>query len=125
MFRKYFKLPVRRDSLTDMIWDSADNRIMNGVEDHVIPEDVLDELVNVINGADIRYYIQDVSVHKSDTDCTVTLHINQELKYTMDIRGWGYLTGTCKLSSEDARRVQDSFADFIESTIQRSKRGIQ
>lgn len=112
-WKDYFKAPFHADGY-GYIWDSAGHYVLMGGYD-ILPDSAYNALAHTMNGEPIighPYIFRNPKYVSSLSDSYVEFENGGEA-FMLDIRGWGYLTGTCGLDSEDAAKVQDAFGAFV------------
>lgn len=135
-WKDYFKPPFFTDEFNPgMIWDdefelvSSPTDLMEYVADNnvFLAERVMENVVEAINakceGREHKCTVQFENVkYFGSNDGSVLYFTAYGDKMSIDIRGWGMLTASMKLSPDDAAAVQDSLGQFIaDSLIEASK----
>lgn len=112
-WKDYFTAPFYTDGY-GYIWDSAGHTVlMDGYD--ILSDSAYNALAHAMNGEPIighPYIFGNPKCVGFRSDSYVEFETGDET-YKLDIRGWGYLTGTCGLDSEDAAKVQDAFGAFV------------
>ena len=97
--KEYFHFPLMMDPMGCYVYD-AENQIVFSTPNFVDDQrDLICRVVDVLNG---------------DLNIVMKAHYSDEILHVKDIpllliRGWGYLTGTCRLTNQQAAGVQDDF----------------
>ena len=135
-WKDYFKPPFFTDEFNPgMIWDdefelvSSPTDLMEYVADNnvFLAERVMENVVESINakceGRKPKCTVQfDDVKYSGSNDGSVLCFTAYGDNMSIDIRGWGMLTASRKLSPDDAAAVQDSLGQFIaDSLIEASK----
>ena len=108
-YKEYYKLPLKLDSEIGWVWDSKDNFVFQFEFDDVNEQnniiDAIEGKINLSTNSKFRYEDGLIS-YENGTPAIL-------------MRGWGNLTGTgCyNLSPCEAEYVQDTFAEFILSQL--------
>lgn len=117
-WKDYFTAPFHTDGY-GYIWDSAGHTIlMDGYD--ILSDSAFNALAHAMNGEPIighPYIFGNPKCVHSLSDSYVEFENGGET-YKLDIRGWGYLTGTCGLHPEDAAEVQDAFGAFVAKCME-------
>lgn len=105
-FEKYFKLPFRLDNFGDYVFDTNERMVFTFAEDVEVQKD----LVKKINGEDVNIDVELNLLYEP----SLAVILNG-IDLFIDIRGWGYLTGTggLNLPDEQAQKIQDDLAEYI------------
>ena len=117
-WKDYFKAPFHTDGY-GYIYDSAAHTVLRDGYD-ILPDSAYNALVHAMNGDPIIWHPYRFGNPKyvgSLSDSYVDFEHGDET-YKLDIRGWGYLTATCGLDSEDAAKVQDAFGAFVVNCME-------
>lgn len=127
----YFKPPFFTDEFNPgMIWDdefelvSSPTDLMEYVADNnvYLADRVMENVVEAINakckGREPKCTVQFNDVkYSGSNDGSVLYFTAYGDKMSIDIRGWGMLTASRKLSPDDAAAVQDSLGQFIADSL--------
>ena len=112
-FEKYFPLPWKSDECI-YAW-SANNQtpFMIDSDDYPYYEDylsILNNAVKIINGEMEPIY--NTAVYNPEEQVVLL-----DDKYELIVRGWGYLSGSCKLDYEKAAEIQDEMGEWIANKL--------
>lgn len=74
---------------------------------HYENKDILKKVIDILNNKKVDKYFSKTEI-RDDTVIDI-----DDGDVQLDTRRWGHLTGTLKLSSEDAIKIQDEFIEWI------------
>lgn len=112
-FLEYYKLPLLLDPCTEET-DATSivfTQDMCRAFDITSPSQVytFQDIIDKINGVSNSVkYRRDSLIHNVSSS---TIMGNDNL--IISVRGWGHLTGTCNLTDEQAKQIQDDFVEYI------------
>lgn len=130
-WKDYFKPPFFTDEFNPgMVWDdefelvSSPTDLMEYVADNnvFLAERVMENVVEAVNakceGREPKCTVQFADVkYSGSNDGSVLYFTAYGDKMSIDIRGWGMLTASRKLSPDDAAVVQNSLGQFIADCL--------
>lgn len=130
-WKKYFIPPFEADTYDPgIIWDSSPSIIASSTaemdeltnNDQEDTERAMRGVVDAMNAVcEGKTPATDVPFENPEYLGTHTNSIVKFKAFGLDmsfcVRGWGYLTGPSKLSSDDATKIQDEFGEFIVECI--------
>lgn len=114
-FKDVWKFPLWYDEM-DRVFDNEDTLAFdfNGCD---VPEPLKKIIVACLNDEfEVPVYMLGSLVCKEEAEIYHT-DLSGKEKRIINLRGWGHLTGTLRLTSKKAAEFQDQFAAFIISKL--------
>ena len=125
-WKKYFISPFKNDQIClDTIWDSAGNRTTSSMSDAAFTgtadehfKAIVDAMNAVLEGKEppMKKSFGHPEYLGSQSAAVVRFKADGD-EIDLDVRGWGYLTGTKRLDPNIAAAIQDDFGQFIVDCI--------
>lgn len=114
-FRHVYRHPFKATDL--WVYDANGIFMFEFSDEPPVSQSFVNTLVDVINGKSVL--TEEFTVHY-DRDHTCIIDNNYDT-VLIDIRGWGYLTGTggLNLPEEEAINIQDTLAEYIVKQLNR------